>query len=750
MKMKLGFWLALMLWAAQSVFGASPLATPYAQKGKLEFAGISLTDQMTQYEKFEVFVDFTATYDNPFDPADIALDARVKSPSGKILNVPGFLSRPYTRELKNGQEYLNPAGKPSWHIRFTPVEQGQYDLKIQVRDRSGQIEAPTNFTAVAARSPGFVRVSPNDNRYFAFDNGQPYFPIGANVCWGGRGTYDFDDWFKRYGDAGCNYARLWLSPQWSTFALERPGKPEEGLGMGQFDLANAWRIDYVLDLAATNGLRLMLCTESYNVLREKDAYPQWDSTPQNVKNGGPLQHASDFWTNAEMDRLFQNKLRYLVARYGYSPYLFSWEFWNEVDLTTGYRTAPVRDWHQRMGRALREMDPYRHLITTSFSNTDGDKAIDTLPELDYVQTHHYNNPDLPLAIAKAQAQKAAYGKPHLVGEIGADAEGARAKDDPEGLQIHDPAWASIMLGYAGTAQPWWWDSLIAPKNLYPLFSGMARFTAGINWPGEKFKSIKPGLEWQSKPSPLPRRDAVLKDGPTSWSASDFNKPRRVRLTGAGFQGEVAGIQHGTGNHADLHNPITVEMDLDQPSRFEVEVGDVSGYGGAALRLTLDGKVVLMKDFPDADGNANGTTHKEYSGSYGADVPAGKHGLVVENTGPDWFLCKFRARNALEQIHPPLDAWGVVGKTTVLAWARLEDRTWDRVCAQKIKLEPAPPSVLILPEVTPGTWNVELWDTWPGKVIESKRIEVKNDGQAHVQLPAIEKDLAVKIVLGVSR
>jgi hypothetical protein len=396
---------------------------------------------------------------------------------------------------------LTAAGTPSWRVRFTPVEVGQHILTVALRDRSGSVESsPQPFTAVSSGGPGFIRISPLDGRYFASENGRPYFPIGADVCWaGGRGTFDYDEWLARYGDAGCNYARLWLSPHWSTFALERPGRAEDGKGLGQLDLANAWRIDYVLETAAKRGIYLMICIDSYNILRQKDGYPQWDNTPHNAAQGGPLKQPTDFWASAEMDQLYQAKLRYLVARYGYSPHVMSWEFWNEVDITTGYKTAPAKDWHARMAAALRGLDPWQHLITTSFANTRGDKEIDTLPGIDYVQTHHYNSPDLAVTLAKSQAQKAAYGKPHIVGEIGADSGGPRSKDDPEGLQIHDPIWVSLATGGAGTAQPWWWDNNIHPRKLYHLFGAAAKFAADIEWPAEGFRSTTPRVEWQTAP-----------------------------------------------------------------------------------------------------------------------------------------------------------------------------------------------------------------------------------------------------------
>ncbi len=65
--------------------------------------------------------------------------------------------------------------------------------------------------------------------------------------------------------------------------------------MGRFDLGNAWRLDTVLELARQQGIRLMLCIDSFNILREKDCYNCWETTPHNAVNGGPLQRPNDFW-----------------------------------------------------------------------------------------------------------------------------------------------------------------------------------------------------------------------------------------------------------------------------------------------------------------------------------------------------------------------------------------------------------------------------------------------------------------------
>jgi hypothetical protein len=135
------------------------------------------------FEKMELRVDLSATYRNPFDPEEIDLSAEFTAPSGKKVTVPGFLYQPFQRRLDGRNERLEAAGAPEWRIRFSPTETGEYRYVVIARDRSGTVRSqPATFRALAGTRPGFVRVSKDDPYYFAFDNGSPYFPLGANVC----------------------------------------------------------------------------------------------------------------------------------------------------------------------------------------------------------------------------------------------------------------------------------------------------------------------------------------------------------------------------------------------------------------------------------------------------------------------------------------------------------------------------------------------------------------------------------------
>jgi hypothetical protein len=749
----LSFVLASQATAAESL----PIRTPYAQQKPLAIRNVSLpATTVDQWACLEMTVDLDATYDNPFDSSDIAIDAAVTLPNAKVIVVPGFYYRDFERKLDGAREVLTPRGEPSWRVRFAPTTPGEYSAAVIVADRSGRKQSESlRFHVAKSNASGFVRVSPRDRRYFEFDNGKAFYPIGLNICWAGsRGSFDYDAWIPAFAKAGCNTTRFWLAPGWNPFALERAGKAEQGLGMGQFDLGAAWRLDRALDLAQREGLYVKLCIDSYNILRQKDGYPYWDETPHNAAHGGPLAKPADFWTDPAMERFYRDKLRYLVARYTGFTHVLAWEFWNEVDIITDYRTQPVRDWHARNARYLRSIDPYSHLITTSFANSQGDPQIDRLPELDYVQTHLYGGTDPVVRLAPFLKKSQEFGKPHYVGEVGADAGGSRFDDDPQGIQVHDPIWLSLANGASGGAQVWYWE-LVHSRGMHPLYSIAAKFAAGIDWPGEQMQPVAPRLTWAASADsqsgqpaarkPVVRKSLVLETSQPTWTV-EGNRPQTVRVARTGVQGDLplAGIQHGVGGHKDKHNPVRFETDLPWSSKLVVNVGDVSGWGGASLAIRVDGRTALTKQFANTNPPDKHDTLRQYCGDYGVEIPAGRHVVEVENRGNDWFYSGYEFTDAIECVTPPLLAWATAGRNTVLAWVRLEARTWRQMCVKKVPVAACDPSVLTIPHVAPGRWRVELWNTWSGKTAQAESIDVAADGEARIPLPKIDKDLAVRL------
>ncbi len=716
---------------------------------------VSVTPNRTQvprYELIEFRLDLQATYSNAFDPEQIAVDATFTTPSGRRVQVPGFFYRAYTRRLEGRDERLLPAGDPDWRIRFAPTEIGRYQTVITVRDSTGKTvrSQPIAFNCAASRQPGFIRISKDDRRYFAFDSGEPYLAIGANVCWGGsRGTYDYDDWLPRYGQAGANFFRVWLGPAWVTFGLERLGEPRDRYGIGKIDLASAWRLDYVLDLARQHGLYVMLCFDSFNELRKRQygGFPYWEETPHNAVHGGPLKEPIEFWTNPQMLRAYRNKIRYMVARYGWNTHVMSWEFWNEVDIVgpDAYNLELITQWHREMADYLRRIDPWQHLITTSFADSNGREAIDRLPQIEFTQTHNYGSRDISAALTFFHRKKEPYGKPHLVGEFGAGAMGEDAQVDPTGIAMHSGIWSTVMDGSAGTGMLWWWDNHIHPHNLYRHLAALSKFLQGVNFPKEGFRRIQNATFTLIQPSREPVYDDLVLQGPTSWEPHPSNKPTTVQVSAEGrvaVQEQVAGLLHGLRNHRDKHNPLTIVTDLPHPTRLRIFVTGVSGHGGAHLIVERNGQRVLDKDMPDPDDTGNTETLMQFNGEYTLEVPAGKQTLKVQNIGNDWVFVSYILERAVKQTAPPLRLFGLHGRSTALMYIEHSQHTWYQVNVVKRKPEPVPPTTLHIPEWTPGRYRVEFWDTYEGKVTRTEEVNVDTRG-LRLELPEVGSDIAIK-------
>ncbi|HXK44614.1 MAG TPA: DUF5060 domain-containing protein, partial [bacterium] len=186
------------------------------------------------YEKFEISFKTPVYFSNPFDPDCIAIDGYFVSPSGKEIVVPGFFYQDFyfAGPGTKGQDNLQPQGLPEWRIRFSPLEKGTYKYKIVASINKGEETFSTHtmtFRAIDSKSSGFVRVSKKDNRYFEFDNGEFFYPIGHNIrslndnrysqlfhrpLAAQDGTINFDTWLNDMEKNKENFFETWMAAWW--------------------------------------------------------------------------------------------------------------------------------------------------------------------------------------------------------------------------------------------------------------------------------------------------------------------------------------------------------------------------------------------------------------------------------------------------------------------------------------------------------------------------------------------------------
>ncbi len=460
-----------------------------------------------KYEKIEWNVDFEASWSNPYDPDDIDVLTILESPSGREYRVPGFYYWPFERRIVQEQEQLAAGSNPLWLVRFTPVEEGTWMGRMQVRNRQGEARSDTfTFQCIASTSPGFIQVAKGNPDYFEFQNGDLYFPVGLNVCWylgqpndPNLQTLAYDRWLDRLAENGVNYIRLWMwpmgfCPEWYD------------TGLGDYDLRqpNLWRLDYVLQKCESLGIYALISLINHGQFSSR-VNAEWDSNPFSIENGGMLESPDQFLTHPEARRLFARRLRYLMARYGYSTHVFSWEWFNEVEWTDGLAGKNLIPWMEEMAEIIRKYDPNPHLLTVS-SKERGDEMLWNSKTIDFTQVHQYNCRNWAPEIAKQiRFMKEHYGRPAFMGEFGLERE--YFSEDPQGIHLRIGNWASLMSGAAGGAMSWWWDQYIDAFDLYEAYRGFSAFVAGETLNRE---SYRPDESIQVDP---PRLEAFALRGP---------------------------------------------------------------------------------------------------------------------------------------------------------------------------------------------------------------------------------------------
>ncbi len=691
------------------------------------------------YERITLSVDLIAGYDNPFDADQVRLEAVVAPPDGEAWTVPGFLYRPFERRLENGTEQLSPAGEPAWQVRLSLWQPGEHAVTVRLTDAGGTVSAPpVTLTAEPADAPGFVRRSADDHRYFVTDRGETFFLIGANVCWGNApGSFSYDTWLPKYADAGCNWIRLWLAPEWFTCALQTRASGWEGI-----DLGNAWRLDYLVEQCERLGLRAMLCIDSFNILRFRaNQYGSWEDSPYFAANGGPLAEPREYFTNPAMLDAYRDRLRYLVARWGYSPAVFAWEFWNEVDIIDQFEPEPVAAWHQTMARELRALDPWRHLIGTSHARTAGIPVIDALPELEFVQSHSYGARDMAAQLTAHRATKeAARDRPHFHGEFGISGDGRQTREvDPSGIHLRNGLFSSLGGEQAGTPMTWWWDSYVEPRNLYVVLAEFAAWQRGFDPVAQRARPVDARVIWPDD-RPRPLEEVSFAPEAASWDPAPFNQPVTVRIAPDGTVEQTAPLSrvlHGVANHPTLHNPVTFEFDAPEATQLIVSVHGVSGHGGAALELRLDGEAKLNRDFADETDDTE--TMQQYNGDYAIEVPAGAHSVTVENRGRDWCYISYRLPRLVRRAGPPVRVYGLVGESAGRVWVQNPEYTWPRATAADFVPTRFDDLTMELRGMRPGRWTAVHWP--PPPMFRPAVYPVGDDGVLRFGLPEIERDAA---------
>jgi hypothetical protein len=480
-----------------------------------------------QFEKFELEIDLTATFDNPFNPEQVDLWAEFTAPSGKVWKIWGF---------------YNPTDWDSeWMVRFTPTEPGDWSYVVKVRDREGNVESePAEFRVERGRRRGFVGIAEN-RRYLKYDDGTSFYGVG----------FWYNDDYHRRGHGQITQTALdELQQLGVNFICFYPTPLEtHGTGVGRYDQDRAGRLDEIFAWCEERDVRIAWNLVFHSYISEA----MWGGGNDRYRSN-PYRNvveAQEWFASDESWKQQRNLYRYIIARWGYSPSLFMWFVVDEINGTEGFKTdeASALAWCRRMNDYFHENDPYRRPTTGTQSGhvvhfwKEGyeifDVAAREIYEAQEFPMPPGGKPDLvndhPLrASYRNYAEQTAklwseFEKPAIIGECGFDHTYYEPNMPGYLATYHNALWSALANGSCAT--PFWWS--YSPYLNDGVVTGQlrsfARFVNDIDFAGAKWAPI--AVETTAGDAWAMRSDKLI----YGWFASPATSVAKESFTIAGLQ-----------------------------------------------------------------------------------------------------------------------------------------------------------------------------------------------------------------------
>lgn len=639
------------------------------------------TTPTASYPRIEASLTLASLASDPFDFTQTDVRVEIAQPDGTVLSLPAFYD-----------------GGSTWRVRHTPMLAGEYRVgRITLNGQAAaNASAPQpnswNVTGLPTGA-GFVRVDASHPSKFVTDNGHRYFPTGHNAAWDTDSRTNIVSIMPRMGAAHENWSRVWMD-HWDGKNLDWPKTGN----FGTLSLTVARKWDAIVTAAEQSGIAFQM-TLHHHGQYSSQVDPNWGQNPYNSANGGFLANAGQFFTDATAKALTKRKLRYAVARWGYSTSIMAWELFNEVQFTDAALNGQwnvVGAWHDEMAQFLRSQDSYRHLITTS-----SELGQPIWGKTDYYQHHDYPGDvvsglrDAPSA-PSGQAERPIFG-----GECGLATT--------PGIGVPAALWPGLMAAQSGTSQPWWWDRIDAEGD-YGYFRAFSDFIteAGIG--------DQDGLA-KSTPVTTSEENGALSFTPGGgWATASQD----VFTVGPGAPdgiGTLPSFLQGTYHRSMTPNGYTFKVNFQSPGTFAVQIVEIAA-SGAGLTVSVDGITAKTASFP-APGSDE-TTNLTLT----VNLAAGAHAVKLINPGLDWIVL---GAITLDPYVPILGAYEIGNTNFVAAWI------WHRLNLLDPNAMGSSTGTVTLAGLEGGTYAGRWWDTTTGQPLTNVSFSVPSGG-ATVTLP----------------
>ena len=463
-----------------------------------------------------------------------------------------------------------------FRIRFAPRKQGIWKCRI-IAEVHGYWQYSTSFfTFNVTPSDGHDFVSVGPNKRFLKIGSEPFFPVGMNLtdpmCYiDQNGTWDyppddldpynygcigfpdatyesgagnssggttsrlkvytvFEQELEAFADAGANYFKMDIMPWFSDIEFEQICNYYNRMHIG-------WEVDNIVEKSEQEGLFIHFNTAiQYYFLKPDHLLWDWSAygeagLPEECDNNSDhgycynsdlgLTDPKLFFSDYYAKDYYQKRLRYMIARWGYSTNISAFETINEINGTCGTKEVyynpddstcnvvpgsgyspynqevlfrqNVNEWQSSM---LNSMTAYmghnQHLTSVNYL-TDGPNISDDttyyLNSLDIITQQNYRDfPDIYKSTVDIvndlhdNSNASSFGwtycdKPFIHGEYGSGTNQGYYMCDNDASWIRD-LWIGSFTGICGSALLW--DNQ-HKRELWPHFGRLRSFVQGIDF-----------------------------------------------------------------------------------------------------------------------------------------------------------------------------------------------------------------------------------------------------------------------------
>lgn len=380
---------------------------------------------------------------NPYDPQDISVEASITHTINdtryNLNTAPPFFTPQLASTITVYGFYYQEASPTNdltgwtineqtdypFRIRFAPPYLGDYVITFKIVywdngayhtiDLDGVSVFPDqpagtfgfNFKAVAntsgkAIAKGYLEVGKHKRHLRHSYDKTSFFPIGMNVpqpicsdtpCAGplknhqGMANRRYE--FSQIAANGGNYTRILSFGDRENgincveITHRRTNDPFYVIGNYQINQDKMMETDLDIQTFENNGIFATWCLQTYgfdDIPNTNDYYASWLTNPYNyeLNNGNAI--VKDFFTDADCQRFFNNRLRYIQARWGYSASIATYQLNSEIDdfgriplgndYINPYRVNEFyaqagQTWQITMAGHLKSIYP-NHLISSSY------------------------------------------------------------------------------------------------------------------------------------------------------------------------------------------------------------------------------------------------------------------------------------------------------------------------------------------------------------------------------------------------